>query len=83
MTLRGTCAGAGGEYEDMRSPFLGRKERQRTCLMNWPQSHSLSPSFTWEREVENSGVKLSPGRREEWGEGALGFGFISRYPTLI
>jgi len=30
-----------------------------------------------------TGVKLSPGRREGWGEGALRSGFSSYYPTLI
>ena len=30
-----------------------------------------------------TGVKLSLGRREEWGEGVLRSGFISHYPTLI
>ena len=34
-------------------------------------------------EVEESGAKLSPGRREGWGEGVLRFGFISHYPALI
>jgi len=29
------------------------------------------------------GVKLTPGRREGWGEGVLRSGFISYYPTLI
>jgi len=28
-------------------------------------------------------VKLSPGRRDGWGEGALRSGFISHYPTPI
>ena len=36
------------------------------------------------QEVEESGAKLSPGRREGWGEGVLlRLGFISHYPTLI
>jgi len=30
-----------------------------------------------------TGLKLSPGRREGWGEGVLRSGFISHYPTLI
>jgi len=30
-----------------------------------------------------TGVKLSTGRREEWGEGVLRSGFISHHPTLI
>jgi len=30
-----------------------------------------------------TGVKLSPGRREGWDEGVSRFGFISHYPTLI
>jgi len=30
-----------------------------------------------------TGLKLSPGKREGWGEGALRSGFISHYPTLI
>jgi len=30
-----------------------------------------------------TGVKLSPGRREGWGEGVLRFSFISHYPTLL
>jgi len=34
-------------------------------------------------EVENSGVKLSPGRREGGEEGVLNLGFVSHYPTLI
>ena len=29
------------------------------------------------------GVKLSPGRRNGWGEGVLRSGFIFHYPTLI
>uniref|UniRef100_A0A8B9MR59 Retinoblastoma-like protein 1 n=1 Tax=Accipiter nisus TaxID=211598 RepID=A0A8B9MR59_9AVES len=33
--------------------------------------------------VENPGVKLCPGRREEWREGVLRFGLISHYPTLL
>ena len=32
---------------------------------------------------EKSGVKLSLGRREGWGEGVLRFSFISHYPALI
>ena len=35
-------------------------------------------------EVEESGAKLSPGRREGWGEGVfLRYGSISHYPSLI
>jgi len=30
-----------------------------------------------------TGVKLSPRRREGWGKGVLRSGFISNYPTLI
>jgi len=30
-----------------------------------------------------TGVKLSPGRREGWGEGVLRFRFFYHYPTLI
>jgi len=30
-----------------------------------------------------TGLKLSPGRREGWGEGVVQFSFISHYPTLI
>ena len=30
-----------------------------------------------------TGVKLSPGRREGWGEGVIRSSFISHYPTLI
>jgi len=30
-----------------------------------------------------TGVKLSPGRRDGLGEGVLRFSFISHYPTLI
>jgi len=30
-----------------------------------------------------TGMKLSLGRRERWGEGVLRSGFISHYPTLI
>ena len=29
------------------------------------------------------GAKLSPGRREGWGEGVLRSDFISHYPPLI
>ncbi|GAB0192682.1 hypothetical protein GRJ2_001733500 [Grus japonensis] len=34
-------------------------------------------------DIEESGVKLSLGRREEWGKGASSFVFISYYPTLL
>ena len=33
-----------------------------------------------EEEVENLGVKLSPGRKEGWGEGALRFSFYFSLP---
>jgi len=33
--------------------------------------------------VRETGLKLSLGRREGWGEGVLRSGFISHYPTLI
>ncbi|GAB0186393.1 EH domain-containing protein 4 [Grus japonensis] len=45
--------------------------------------HSLSPCATGGEEVEKLGVKLSPGRREGWGEGVLRFYFISHYRDLI
>ena len=35
------------------------------------------------RRQRKSGVKLSLGRREGWGEGVLRFGFTSQYPVLI
>ena len=34
-------------------------------------------------EGREMGVKLSPGRREGWGEGVLRSSFISCYPTWI
>ena len=44
--------------------------------------HSPPTCVAQGEEGENSGVKLSPGRREGWGEGVLRFGFIFYYPTL-
>jgi len=39
--------------------------------------HSPCSCAAQGEEVENSGVKLSPGRREGWGKGVLRFSFIS------
>ena len=44
---------------------------------------ALAAHALWE-EVEESGAKPSPGRREGWREGVfLRYGSISHYPTLI
>ena len=32
---------------------------------------------------QEMGVKLSPGRRQGWGEGVSRSGFVSHYPALI
>ena len=42
-----------------------------------------SPLLLRGEEGEKSGVKLSPGRREGWGEGVLRSSFISHYPALV
>jgi len=55
---------------------------ETTCdeLTTTPIPHPPAPLGGGGREM---GVKLSPRRREGWGEGVLRSGFSSHYPTLI
>ena len=76
LLWEGPHTGAGEEHEEE-----GTAETKCYRLTTTPIPHPPVP-FQGE-EVEKSGVKLSPGRREEWGEGVLRFGFISYYPTRI
>ena len=64
---------------------LRRKEQQRQCAMNWPQSIFPVPLHRSGEGGRETGVKLSSGRREGWGKGISrsGFNFSSHYPTLI
>lgn len=52
----------------------------------WWTDHRPHPSSaftTEEKQGDNLGVQLSPGRRNGPGQGALRFGFIFHYATLI
>ena len=56
----------------MRSPppeEEGAAETMCDELTTTPIPHP--PVLLWGEEVEKSGVKLSPGRREGWGEGVF------------
>jgi len=62
-----------------RPPPEGQGVAEATC--DEPTAVPIPrPPVHGRREM---GVKLSPGRREGWGEGVLRSGFISHYPTLI
>jgi len=81
LLWEGPHAGAGEECEES-SPWGGRSGRDNVC---WTDRNFHAPSplcFSGGGGTE-TGVKLSPERREGWGEGVLRSGFISRYPTLI
>jgi len=82
LPWEGPHTGTGAECEES-SPWGERSGRDNV----WSTDHNLhspSPCTTWGgEEVGNSGVKLSLGRREGWGEGVWRFAFISYYPTLI
>ena len=66
------------------SPQGGRSGRDNVGRTD-RNPHSHPPALLWGEEVEEeSGPKLSLGRREGWGEGVfLRYGSISHYPTLI
>ena len=56
-------------------------EAEKTCEVTvTPIPHAPESLEGGSREM---GLKLSPGRREGWGEGVLRYSFISHYPTLI
>ena len=76
---RNLHAGAGAECKESWGTRSGRDNVWWTDH----NPHSLSPCAARGEEVGEIGVKLSPGRREGWGEGVLRSGFISHYPTLI
>jgi len=73
-------AGAGAECEE--SSPEGQGAAETTCdeltITPVPLRHLRGGGGGRE-----TGVKLSPGRREGWGEGVLKSGFISHYPTWI
>ena len=56
---------------------------ETTCDELTATSIPHPPCAAQGEEVEKSGMKLSWGRREGWGEGVLRFAFISHYPSLI
>ena len=65
----------------MRSPFP--KDEGAAEIICDCNHHSLSLCAAGGEEVENLGVKLSPGKRQGWGKGVIKIGFISHYPALI
>ena len=69
--------------KSVRSPLSEKKGAAETThdeLTTTPIPSPLCHSGGGGREM---GVKLTPGRREGWGEGNLRFIIVSHYPTLI
>jgi len=64
------------------SPWGEQSSRDNMWWTDW-HPHSPSPWAAWREGRRETGVKLSLGRREGWGEGVWRSGFISHYPTLI
>ena len=60
----------------------GRSSRENKWWIDC-NPHSPSHCATSGEEAENTGVKLSPEKREGWGKNILRFGFISDCPALI
>jgi len=80
--MRGTFTLEQGK--SVRSPPLEEEavaETTRDELTVTPIPHPPAPLGG--EGGRETGVKLSPGRREGWGEGVLRSGFISHYPALI
>ena len=72
LPWEGPHAGAGQERQEDGAA-------ETTCR----KPHSPSPCAAQAEEVENSGGKLSLGRREGWGEGVYRFVLLSHYPTSL
>jgi len=79
--MGGTHAGAGTECEASSPEEEGAAEA--TCDELMATLIPCLPVPLRGRRSRKSGVKLSPGRGEGWGESVLRFGFLSYYPTLI
>ena len=61
----------------VRSPSAEEEgAAETTCDELTPTPIPHPPALLAGRRERKSGVELSPGRREMWGEGALRFGFI-------
>jgi len=71
----GPHAGAEEEREE-------EGEAERTCDEQ-TTTHIPCPPAPLGGGGRETGVKLSPRRRAESGEGVLGFGFSSHYPALF
>lgn len=69
----------------MRSPSLEEEGAAETTCDELTMTHIPHPPVLLQegKEVKNSGVKLSLGRREGGGEGVLKSGVISHHLPLI
>ena len=74
----GTHTGSGAECEES-SP----EEEETTWDELTTAPIPRPPALLGGEKVEKSGVKLSLGGEEGWGEGVLRFGFTANYSTLI
>ena len=72
----GPHTAAGKEHEE-------KEVTETTCDELTTTPISGPPVLLGGAEVGKLRAKLSPGRREEWEESVLRFGFISHYLTLI
>ena len=79
----GSHAGSGAECEES-SPWGGKSDRDSMWRTD-RNPHSQCPCAAWGEELENLGEKLSPGRKEGWGEGVFKtwFYFSLFYSNLI
>ena len=66
----------------MRSPPPEEEGAAETTCDELTPTPIPRPSVPLGDKVEKMGSGLEPGRREEWGEGVLRFGFTSHYPSF-